>query len=117
MSPEQATAELNITPRADLYSLGAVAYFLLTGQPPFVRAHAAEVLIAHVREEVRPASEIVPELPADVERIVLRCLAKNPDDRFPSAADLEHALADCACADQWTQEHAATWWRERMGAE
>jgi serine/threonine-protein kinase len=112
MSPEQATADVNITPRADLYSLGAVAYFLLTGQPPFVRPHAAEVLIAHVREKAKPPCEIVSDLPADLERIVLQCLAKKPGDRFASAADLEHALAACDCADQWTQDQAAAWWRE-----
>ena len=51
-------------------------------------------------------------MPADLERVVLRCLAKRPEDRFQDAEGLERALSECAAADRWTQAHAARWWRE-----
>jgi serine/threonine-protein kinase len=69
-------------------------------------------MIAHARDEVVPPSRLQPDVPADLERVILRCLAKNPEDRFPDADSLEQALAECAAADQWTQAHAARWWRE-----
>jgi serine/threonine-protein kinase len=47
-----------------------------------------------------------------LERIILRCLEKRPQDRFQGAGSLEQALSECAAADQWTQSHAARWWRE-----
>ncbi len=53
-----------------------------------------------------------PGVPADLEAIILRCLAKSPEDRFQDVESLEQALADCAAADEWTQSHAARWWRE-----
>ena len=90
MSPEQATRRLaDVDARSDIYSLGAVAYFLLTGQPA-VRAATTpmDVMIAHARDEVVPPSGCQPDVPADLERVVLRCLAKNPDDRFPDADSL-----------------------------
>jgi serine/threonine-protein kinase len=72
-----------------------------------------EVIIAHARDEVVPPSQLQPDLPADLERIILRCLAKNPKDRFQDAEKLEQALAECSAADQWTQSHAAQWWQEQ----
>jgi serine/threonine-protein kinase len=51
-------------------------------------------------------------VPADLERVVLRCLAKRPEDRFQDAESLEQALSECAAADRWTQSDAARWWRE-----
>ena len=51
-------------------------------------------------------------MPADLERVILRCLAKSPEDRFQDVDSLEQALAECAAADQWTQWHAARWWHE-----
>jgi len=53
-----------------------------------------------------------PDVPADLEKVILRCLQKRPDDRFQSAESLEHALADCHHADTWTQDAARAWWSE-----
>ncbi len=111
MSPEQALASGNATATADIYSLGAVAYFLVSGQPPFVRDNIAKVLIAHAQEDVIPPSRIDPELPEDLEEIILRCLEKKPGGRFQSAAELDQALAECSCADDWSQAQADDWWR------
>src|SRR6516162_37049 len=112
MSPEQARGQDDLDARSDIYSLGAVAYALLSGRPPFERTSPLEVIVAHARDEVVPPSRGRPDVPADLERVVLRCLAKRPEDRFQDAESLEHALSECASADRWTQSHAARWWRE-----
>jgi serine/threonine-protein kinase len=109
MSPEQARGrELDV--RTDIYSMGAVAYFLLTGRPPFEDNDGLGVLIAHARDPVVPPSAVRPGVPDDLDRVVLRCLAKDPADRFPDAASLERALGRCACSSDWDQERAVGWW-------
>jgi serine/threonine-protein kinase len=112
MSPEQARGRTDLDARSDIYSLGAVAYTLLSGRPPFERTNPMEVIIAHARDDVVPPSQQQPDVPADVERIVLRCLAKRPEDRFQDAESLEQALSECSVADQWTQSEAARWWHQ-----
>ncbi len=112
MSPEQASGVGGIDARSDIYSLGAVAYMLLCGQAPFERRSPLEVLIAHARDEVVPPSQLRSDVPADLEKVILRCLAKSPADRFQDAEALEQALAQCAAAEQWTQSRAARWWQE-----
>jgi serine/threonine protein kinase len=109
MAPEQFGGE---TPdaRADVYSIGGVAYFLLTGRPPFVGPTSYEIMIAHARDPVAPPSQIVNSVPPDVEAIVLRCLAKDPNQRFQSASALAEALAACSVAGRWTFADAARWW-------
>jgi serine/threonine-protein kinase len=116
MSPEQSMGKPNLDPRSDVYSLGAVAYFLLTGQPPFPRETAMQMLLAHAYEAAPPPSQLRPEVPADLEAVVLGCLQKKPEERFPSADSLEKALARCACANDWTEERAAAWWRDTPAA-
>lgn len=114
MSPEQAEgAELD--GRSDLYSLGAVAYFLLTGRPPYVKESALQLLYAHAREAVRPPSAVRPGVPADLEAVVLRCLEKDRGRRFADARALDDALAACRGADPWTEAEAADWWRRHGG--
>jgi serine/threonine-protein kinase len=98
MAPEQAAGAVQLDGRADIYSLGAVAYFLLTGQPPFQRDRAVQLLVAHIHEPVRPMTELRPEVPADLQAVVLRCLEKDPGRRFADAGGLLDALAGCACA-------------------
>jgi eukaryotic-like serine/threonine-protein kinase len=112
MSPEQARGLADLDGRSDIYSLGAVAYALLTGRPPFDSTNPMEVVIAHVRDAVVPPSQHQADVPADLERVILRCLAKNPQDRFQDVDSLEQALADCAVADRWTQTQASRWWQE-----
>jgi serine/threonine-protein kinase len=111
MSPEQARGLADVDARSDIYSLGAVAYMLVSGRPPFDGPSALDVMMAHARDEVVPPSRIR-EVPADLERVILRCLGKRPEDRYQDVEDLEQALAECADADRWTQAHADRWWRE-----
>ncbi len=110
MSPEQASGKMDPDVRSDIYSLGAVAYFMLCGRPPFEGDQPLEILISHARDEVVPPSQHVDGIPADLEQVVLRCLAKNPDDRFSSVAELEAALGLTSVADLWTEKTAAKWW-------
>jgi serine/threonine-protein kinase len=117
MSPEQAKGSGTLDGRSDIYSLGAVAYFLLCGWPPFRAGGGIEVLIAHARDPVPPLSQIRTDIPEDVERVVMRCLAKDPNQRFPDAENLQRALAECDCADEWNQDRAAQWWTEVGRAE
>jgi eukaryotic-like serine/threonine-protein kinase len=112
MSPEQARGLGDLDARSDIYSLGAVAYALLTGRPPFDSSNPMDVMIAHVRDEVVCPSHHQPDVPTDLERVILQCLAKSPEDRFQHIVGLEQALAECAAADQWTQWHASLWWHE-----
>jgi eukaryotic-like serine/threonine-protein kinase len=114
MSPEQAKGH-KLDARSDIYSLGAVAYYLLTAQPPFQANGRTAVLIAHARDPVEPPSRVRPGIPEDLERVVLRCLAKPPDQRFPDAEALEQALGACACAGDWDQVRAAQWWQDDFG--
>jgi serine/threonine-protein kinase len=111
MSPEQATGR-DADRRSDIYSLGAVAYYLLTGRPPFVRDTAMQAVMAHVYDPVTRLAELRPDIPTDLQDVVLRCLEKKPERRFADAASLEKALAACRCAGRWTEERATTWWKK-----
>jgi serine/threonine-protein kinase len=113
MAPEQVMQSSPPDRRTDIYGLGAVAYFTLTGRPPFLGDNPMAVMVAHARDPVRPPSELRPEIPADLESIVLKCLAKNPDDRYPDTATLAEALETCADAPNWSPRHAAEWWQNR----
>ncbi len=109
MSPEQAT-EGRADERSDIYALGATAYFILTGRPPFEHEKALKVILAHATEKVIPPSELQTDVPHDLEQVVLQCLEKAPADRFQNVEQLDAALAACDSAGQWTREDARRWW-------
>jgi serine/threonine protein kinase/HD-like signal output (HDOD) protein len=105
LHPESADA------RTDLYSLGVVAYYLVTGQLPFVDGDARAVLQAHVeREPMTPSERLGRPVSADLEGIILQCLAKDPDRRPDSALHLDESLRQCAAVGGWTPEAALGWW-------
>jgi tRNA A-37 threonylcarbamoyl transferase component Bud32 len=112
MSPEQAVGETEPDSRSDIYSLGAVAYFMLTGRPPFVDDKPLKILFAHARDPVTPPSELRAEVPSDLEAVILRCLEKRPGDRYQSVSALEEALGECESADGWNRLDANAWWRQ-----
>jgi len=113
MSPEQAAGR-EVDARSDLYSVGVVAYYLLCGRPPFEGQRPVELIVAHASHPVMPPSNHRPDIPEDLEQIVLRCLAKTPADRYPSAEALGEALSQCSAANQWTQADARRWWEEHQ---
>lgn len=113
MSPEQASAYEDVDGRADIYSLGAVAYYLLTGQTPFSSRNILELLAAHKNAEVVRPSRLNATIPSDLERVILKCLAKKPADRFQHADELRRALDECAMANDWSSDQAEAWWNSR----
>jgi serine/threonine-protein kinase len=116
MSPEQALGRRQLDARSDIYNVGAVAYFLLTGQLPFDRDSTVQMLHAHAYEAVVPVREFHERVPADLQRVILHCLEKAPEQRFQDALALEKALTACESAGRWTFESAEEWWR-RHGAQ
>jgi serine/threonine-protein kinase len=111
MSPEQASGQDSLDGRSDIYSLGAVAYYLLTGQPPFTHRDALALLKAHRSEPVAPPKELCPDVPGDVQDVVLRCLAKKRADRYADAERLRAALSACEASGEWSEAEAAAWWQ------
>jgi len=109
MSPEQASGG-TLDGRSDLFSLGSVAYYLLTGREAFHRENAMKTLMAVVTDTPAPVVEANPHAPADVLGVLIRCLAKDSNERYATAADLDAALAACGCAALWTEARAADWW-------
>jgi serine/threonine-protein kinase len=112
MSPEQAAGRQQLDARSDIYNVGAAAYFLITGQLLFDRGSALQMLHAHAYEPLVPIRQFQEAVPADLQRVILRCLEKDPDRRYQDAASLDKALAACASAGRWTLERAEDWWRQ-----
>jgi serine/threonine-protein kinase len=110
ISPEQTRGADTVDGRSDLYSMGALAYFALTGHPPFVGKSVMDILVAHLHEPPPALAAQRPDVPADLAAVVERCLAKDPAERFPDAQRLEAALAGCAGAADWTEAAAGAWW-------
>jgi len=92
MSPEQAAGDPTIDHRADIYSLGCMAYELLTGQAPFHERTPARTLAAHMTETPRPVTELRPDTPATLEQLVMRCLEKDPAARPQSGQEIAEGL-------------------------
>jgi serine/threonine-protein kinase len=124
MSPEQARGEDRVDARSDIYSLGAVMYYLLSGQPPFMSDNPLKVIIAQASQEVVPPRQINPEISVELEEIVMRCLEKDADHRFQDVTSLQRALRDVFFEEPWSSELAAEWWscngcpeRKKLAAE
>jgi tRNA A-37 threonylcarbamoyl transferase component Bud32 len=113
MSPEQAAGRNDLTPATDIYAVGGVGYFLVTGHPPFERETAMELMLAHAYEPVPLPSSYIPTLPEDLQQVILRCLAKKPSERYAQVSELEAALLQCSEAGRWSEEQAQRWWREQ----
>jgi eukaryotic-like serine/threonine-protein kinase len=111
MSPELIIAPDSVDARSDIYAVGAVAYYLLTGEPVFSGQSAVEVCLQHLNATpVPPRERLKRALPAELEAIVLRCLAKDPATRFADVRALREALEACTGFRNWTEGDALDWW-------
>jgi serine/threonine-protein kinase len=113
MAPEQAVGDKHMDQRADIYALGAVMYHAATGQPPFEGDNPLMVMMAHARDPIVPPSQIRPDLPSDLEAVILTCLSKKADERYASVRELSLALASCSSAREWDTLQADAWWSDK----
>jgi len=113
MAPEAITTPEQIDARSDLYSLGAVGYFLLTGTHVFEGRSAMEVCSQHLQTPPqKPSARLGVPVPEDLEGLLLECLEKPPAHRPQTAKALKARLERCACAADWNEDRARQWWLE-----
>jgi serine/threonine-protein kinase len=118
LSPEAIRAPDLVDARSDLYSLGAVGYFLLTGTPVFPGRNAVEVCGHHLHTPpVPPAERLGTAVPAKLSALLLDCLRKDAVERPASARELIARLLVCDDVPAWTEEEARLWWRRHPPAE
>jgi eukaryotic-like serine/threonine-protein kinase len=117
IAPEAVAHPESVDGRSDLYSLGAVGYWLLTAQTLFESSNVDELLDGHVKATPKPPStRVTHPLSPDLGEIIMRCLDKAPGQRPRSAEELDQALARCASAGSWTPEQAEAWWANHVPA-
>lgn len=109
-APEVAQGLIDqIDARADIYALGCMAFWLLTGRRVFEGETAMKVLVRHIHDQPEPPSRLAEGIPPDMDRLVLDCLEKEPEKRFQSTDNLLEKLSAIACPS-WTSARAAAWW-------
>jgi eukaryotic-like serine/threonine-protein kinase len=115
MAPETILGEAEVDRRADVYALGCVAYFLLTGQLVFEADTPMKMLLQHLHAQPLPPSQRteVP-IPRELDELVMACLDKNPDKRPQNAEELFHMACGCRTCDGWNQTQAAEWWKVHL---
>ena len=111
IAPETITASTAIGPAGDIYALGAVAFFLLTGRLVFPAKTVVEMCLHHVNKTPEPASALIEGVPDSLDRLILDCLEKEPTDRPKSAAELRERLESIE-VEPWTFDEAFSWWEQ-----
>ena len=115
MAPESTLGHREVDGRTDLYSLGCVAYYMLTGQPVFAGNTPVATAIAHVQDTPIPPSVRSPfTIPPALDTLIMECLAKDPDSRPTSAAVVNQRLATSVDASAWTPAAAQAWWERHQ---
>jgi eukaryotic-like serine/threonine-protein kinase len=116
LAPELALGSRDVDGRADIYALGCVAYWLVTGERVFEAESPLQVVVQHIQAApVPPSRRAGTAVPPDLEELILRCLQKAPEDRPADAAEVARHLASCRLDARWTPERAAAWWDENVG--
>jgi serine/threonine-protein kinase len=111
LAPEMIRGDRVPDHRVDIYTLGCVGYWLLTGRLVFQAPNGIQMMYQHANAEpVAPSQRSELEVPADLDRIILSCLAKFPEDRPQTAQELSRLLGTTASAGSWTAEQAHRWW-------
>jgi serine/threonine-protein kinase len=115
MAPELILGHHDVDRRADVYALGCVAFFLLTGTRVFQDGNQMQMLVDHVHAEpVPPSSRLGAPLPREIDAFVLDCLRKNPTDRPRDAGELLERINTYNLASRWSNVHAQAWWQARL---
>jgi hypothetical protein len=113
IAPERIEESRRAGPRSDIYSVGIMAFQMLTGEEPYEGETPAEILLDVLESPVRRVNEAAAtKVPREVDDLIFRCMSKDPDDRPESAAALEAILAEIQLGSPWTSEDAAGWWRD-----
>ncbi len=113
MAPEIISRPGAASPQSDLYALGAVGYYIVSGRQVFEGQSAVEICAAHLHDQPeRPSARAGCDVPADLEDVLMRCLEKDPEARPADAEELRRALMQCADAGAWGPAEAKAWWSE-----
>jgi serine/threonine protein kinase len=111
IAPEMVRGDRVADHRIDIYTLGCVGYWLLTGRLVFQAANAIQLMYQHANATpVAPSQRSELEIPAALDRVILSCLAKHPEDRPQCALELSHLLAAAVAESSWSQERSHRWW-------
>ncbi|MEE8060566.1 MAG: serine/threonine-protein kinase, partial [Gemmatimonadales bacterium] len=115
MAPEMIEEGRPVDARVDVYAMGCLIYWMLTGQLVFDAVNAVAMMMKHVRDKPAPPSLRCEEpVPPELDELVMACLSKDPDDRPRDAADLARRLAAISLPQPWNQERASEWWRTHL---
>lgn len=114
MSPEAIKFPDRVDARSDLYSMGALAYYLLTGHYLFEAESAIEVCAKHIHAAPKPLLAIVKDIHPDLDKLVMACLAKKPEQRPKSAREIHDILISMPLLAEWTPARAKAWWAEHQ---
>jgi serine/threonine-protein kinase len=111
MSPEIGSGSPDVDWRADIYALGCVAYWLVTGQPVFDGSNPMQVVMSHIQKTpVPPSRRVSAKIPRELEEIILDCLRKDPNQRPQTMQELGQRLQAVPLESPWTLERAREWW-------
>ena len=115
MAPEIVLGEQNVDPRADVYALGCVAYYLLTGQLVFEAETSIKMMLQHMQAQpVAPSERTELPIPRELDEVILQCLQKDPNHRPQTAQELLRLLNQISIRDPWTEQDAKLWWERHL---
>jgi serine/threonine-protein kinase len=115
MAPELALGKSEVDSRSDIYALGCVGYWLLTGLLVFEGTTPMEMVVEHVKTPPVPPSERTEvEIPPQLDDLIMACLNKDPDSRPQSMFEVVKLLEECKCPQPWTRDRADSWWSTHL---
>jgi serine/threonine-protein kinase len=115
MAPEIVLGDTDVDSRADVYALGCVAYYALTGQLVFEADSTMKMLLQHVHADpIPPSQRSELHIPPEVDELVMACLEKDPNKRPQNAQELFRLACACGCQSTWSQSRATAWWEQHL---